>query len=196
MTAPQVVDTILNMKIWNQYNKPKIAALCEQKGLYQRALENYTDAKDIKRVLMNTHALPPEYITEYLSNMQPEVSLACMADMLKFNRQNMQTVISVCVQNIQKFGLANVVKMFESVGSFEGLYYFLGSILNNTTDPEIHYKYIEAAAKIGQFRVVEEVIKNKRECYDPIKVKDLLIEMKLADPKPIIFLCDAHNQID
>ncbi len=30
------------MKIWNLYNKPKIAALCEQKGMYQRALENYT----------------------------------------------------------------------------------------------------------------------------------------------------------
>lgn len=196
MTAPQVVDTILNMKIWNQYNKPKIAALCEQKGLYQRALENYTDPKDIKRVLMNTHSLPPEYVTEYLSNMAPEVSLACMADMLKFNRQNLQTVIAVCVQGIQKFGVANIIKMFESVGSFEGIYYFLGSILANTTDPDIHYKYIEACAKTGQFRVVEEVIKNKRDCYDPIKVKDLLIEMKLADPKPIIFLCDAHNQID
>jgi clathrin heavy chain len=196
MTAPQVVDTILNMKIWNQYNKPKIAALCEQKGLYQRALENYTDPKDIKRVLMNTHALPPEYVTEYLSNMPAETSLACMAEMLKFNRQNLQTVITVCVQGIQKFGVSNIIKMFESVGSFEGIYYFLGSILNNTTDPEIHYKYIEACAKIGQFRVVEEVIKNKRDCYDPIKVKDLLIEMKLSDPRPIIFLCDAHNQIE
>lgn len=145
---------------------------------------------------MNTHSLPPEYVTEYLSNMPPEVSLACMADMLKFNRQNLQTVIAVCVQGIQKFGVANIIKMFESVGSFEGIYYFLGSILANTTDHDIHYKYIEACAKIGQFRVVEEVIKNKRDCYDPIKVKDLLIEMKLADPKPIIFLCDAHNQID
>jgi clathrin heavy chain len=38
MSAPQVVDTILKLKIWNQYNKQKIAALCEQKGLYQRAL--------------------------------------------------------------------------------------------------------------------------------------------------------------
>jgi clathrin heavy chain len=59
MSAPQVVDTILQMNIWNQFNKAKIAALCEQKGLYQRALENYTDPKDIKRVLLNTHALSP-----------------------------------------------------------------------------------------------------------------------------------------
>jgi len=38
MLAPQIVESILQMKIWTLYNKPKIAALCEQKGLYQRAL--------------------------------------------------------------------------------------------------------------------------------------------------------------
>jgi clathrin heavy chain len=42
MIAPQIVESILQMKIWTLYDKPKIAALCEQKGLYQRALENYT----------------------------------------------------------------------------------------------------------------------------------------------------------
>jgi clathrin heavy chain len=51
------------MKIWNLYNKPKIAALCEQKGMYQRALENYTETKDIKRVLLNSHALSPDFIS-------------------------------------------------------------------------------------------------------------------------------------
>lgn len=71
MIAPQIVESILQMKIWSQYNKPKIAALCEQKGLYQRALENYTDMKDIKRVLLNSHALPPEFIADYLSRMAP-----------------------------------------------------------------------------------------------------------------------------
>jgi clathrin heavy chain len=27
-------------------------------------------------------------------------------------------------------------------------------------------------------------------------VKDILLELKLTDPKPIIFLCDAHQQYD
>lgn len=78
MIAPQIVESILQMKIWNLYNKPKIAALCEQKGLYQRALENYTDLKDIKRVLLNSHALSPEFIGEYLGKMSAEDCLACM----------------------------------------------------------------------------------------------------------------------
>ena len=32
--------------------------------------------------------------------------------------------------------------------------------------------------------------------YDPLKVKDFLMEMKLADPKPLIRLCDIHGYID
>lgn len=38
MMAPQILESILQMKVWNLYDKPKIASLCEQKGLYQRAL--------------------------------------------------------------------------------------------------------------------------------------------------------------
>lgn len=71
MIAPQIAESIMQMKIWNQYNRPKIAALCEQKGMYQRALENYTELKDIKRVLLNSHVLPPDFIGEYLGKMSP-----------------------------------------------------------------------------------------------------------------------------
>jgi clathrin heavy chain len=71
MIAPQIVESILQMKIWSLYNRAKIAALCEQKGMYQRALENYTDIKDIKRVLLNSHALPVDFINEYLGKMSP-----------------------------------------------------------------------------------------------------------------------------
>lgn len=196
MIAPQIAESILQMKIWKLYNKPKIAALCEQKGLYQRALENYTDIKDIKRVLINSHALSPEFIGDYLGKMEPEQALACMQEMLRFNRQSLQIVVNVAVQNLQKLGAGNIVKMLESVGSFDGIFFFLGTVINSTNDKEVHHKYIEAAAKCGQLRSIEEVIRGKRDCYDPIKVKDILLELKLTDPKPIIFLCDAHQQYD
>lgn len=196
MIAPQIAESILQMKIWKLYNKPKIAALCEQKGLYQRALENYTDIKDIKRVLINSHTLSPEFIGDYLGKMEPEQALACMQEMLRFNRQSLQIVVNVAVQNLQKLGAGNIVKMLESVGSFDGIFFFLGTVINSTNDKEVHHKYIEAAAKCGQLRSIEEVIRGKRDCYDPIKVKDILLELKLTDPKPIIFLCDAHQQYD
>ena len=196
MIAPQIVESILQMKIWRLYNKPKIAALCEQKGLYQRALENYTEIKDIKRVLLNSHALSPDFIADYLGRMEKEDCLACMAEMLRFNRQNIQAVVNVAVKNLSTLGAGNIVKMFESVGSFDGIFFFLGTVINSTTDKEVHHKYIEAAAKCGQFRAIEEIVKNKRDCYDPVKVKDMLLEMKLTDPKPIIFLCDVNQQYE
>lgn len=54
--------------------------------------------------------------------------------MLRFNRQNIQIVVNVSVQNLQKLGAGNIVKMFESVGSFDGIFFFLGTVINSTTD--------------------------------------------------------------
>lgn len=155
MIAPQIVESILQMKIWKLYNKSKIAALCEQKGLYQRALENYSDIKDIKRVLLNSHALSPDFISDFLGKMEAEQCLACMQEMLRFNRQNLQIVVNVCVNNLSTLGAGNIVKMFESVGSFDGIFFFLGTVINSTNDKEVHHKYIEAAAKCGQLRSIE-----------------------------------------
>lgn len=146
--------------------------------------------------MVNSHALSPDFIADYLGNMESADCLACMSEMLKFNRQNIQPVVNVAVKNLNSLGAGNIVKMFESVGSFDGIFFFLGTVINSTNDKEVHHKYIEAAAKCGQFRAIEEIVKNKKECYDPMKVMDLLLDLKLTDPKPIIFLCDANQQYE
>ena len=74
--------------------------------------------------------------------MDAEQGLVCMQEMLRFNRQNLQVVVNVAVQNLQKFGAGNIVKMLESVGSFNGIFFFLGTVINSTTDKEVHHKYI------------------------------------------------------
>lgn len=196
MHAPQVADALLQMEKWNQYNKQKIAMLCEQKGMFQRSLENYTDLKDMRRVILNTHAIPADWIVNYLSKMQSEWMMTCIGDLLRHNRQNLQLCVQVTAANYQKLDLQTCLKIFEGVGSFDGIYYFLGSIINNTNDKDIYYKYIEAAAKCNQMKEVERVIREKTDCYDPVKVKDFLKEIKLPDPKPLIFLCDIHGFVD
>lgn len=75
--------------------------------------------------------------------------------MLRFNRQNLQIIVNVAVQNLQKLGAGNIVKMLESVGSFDGIFFFLGTVINSTNDKEVHHKYIEAAAKCGQLKSIE-----------------------------------------
>jgi len=69
--------------------------------------------------------------------------------MMRHNRQNMQVAVQVCSQNYSKLGIENCIKVFEAVSSFDGLFYFLGGILQNSTDKDIHYKYIEASVKVN-----------------------------------------------
>ena len=38
-----------------------------------------------------------------------------------------------------------------------GLFYFLGSIVNFSQEPEVHFKYIQAACKTGQIKEVERI---------------------------------------
>ena len=42
-----------------------------------------------------------------------------------------------------------LIIMFESFGSYEGIFYFLGSILTAVEDPDVTFKYIEAAVKLN-----------------------------------------------
>ena len=56
----QVADAILANGTLTHYDRPRIGQLCEKAGLYMRALQHYTDLTDIKRVLINTHAIDPQ----------------------------------------------------------------------------------------------------------------------------------------
>jgi hypothetical protein len=59
-------------------------------------------------------------------------------------------------------------------------------------DPEIHFKYIEAAAKTGQIKEVERVTRESN-FYDAEKAKNFLMEAKLPDARPLINVCDRFG---
>ena len=54
---------------------------------------------------------------------------------------------------------------------------FLCNVLPQTDDPDIYFKYIEACARLGNFKEVERVIKETT-FYEPKRVKDFLMEGK------------------
>lgn len=85
--------------------------------------------------------------------------------------------------------------MLESFNSFHGLFYYLGSLIAFSEDPEVHYKYIEAAAKIGQLKEVERITRESS-VYPPEKVKSYLIEAKLPDSRPLINVCDRFDMVE
>lgn len=64
--------------------------------------------------------------------------------------------------------------------------------LCDSEDPEIHFKYIEAAAKTGQIKEVERVTRESN-FYDAEKTKNFLMEAKLPDARPLINVCDRFG---
>ena len=54
-----------------------------------------------------------------------------------------------------------------------GLYLFLGGVVNFSQDPDVHFKYIQAACKTGQIKEVERICRESN-CYNPERVKNFL----------------------
>lgn len=141
--------------MFTHYDRAYIATLCENAGLYQRALEHYTDIFDIKRAIVHTHLLNPEWLVNYFGTMSVEDTMECLKAMMTTNlRQNLQIVVQVASKYHDQLGTNQLIEMFEGMKCFEGLFYFLGSIVNFSQDSEVHFKYIQAAVKTGQIKEV------------------------------------------
>ena len=61
------------------------------------------------------------------------------------------------------------------------LYYYLGSIVNFSKDPEVHFRYIEAATRVGQYSEVERVTRESS-VYEPERTKNFLKVFVLPGP--------------
>ncbi|KAK9468648.1 hypothetical protein V1512DRAFT_257573 [Lipomyces arxii] len=196
MSAPQVADAILGNDMFNHYDKKRIASLCEKAGLFQRALEHYTDIADIKRVIVHTNVLNPDWLVAFFGNkLTADQALECLREMLRVNmRQNLQVVIQIAIKYSDLLGAQRIISMFEEFKSFEGLFYYLQSTVNLTQDPEVVLKYIQSACQIGQFTEVERICRDNN-VYNSEKVKNFFKESRLADQLPLIIVCDRFGYI-
>ncbi len=198
INAPQVADAILGNDMFSHYDKVRIAQLCEQAGLYQRALEHYDDTAAIKRVIVNITGTPTfnqDWLTNFFGRFSVEQSVDCLDAMMKANiRQNLQAVISIATKYSDLLGATRLIDLFEKYKTAEGLYYYLGSIVNVSEESDVVFKYIEAATKMGQFNEVERICRDNAH-FNPEKVKNFLKEAKLAEQLPLIIVCDRFNFI-
>ncbi|KZV79048.1 clathrin-domain-containing protein [Exidia glandulosa HHB12029] len=121
-----------------------------------RALQHHEDVADIERVVVHTNALSPERLVEYFSYELPDI-----------------------------LGTIKIVEMYESFKSFQGLYYYLCSVVNFSQDPEVHFKHIPAATRTGQLGAVESACRESN-FYHPEKVNNFLKEAKLTNQLPFI----------
>ncbi|XP_066499700.1 clathrin heavy chain 1 isoform X2 [Hoplias malabaricus] len=193
--APQVAEAILCNQMFTQYDRVHIAQLCEKAGLLQQALEHFTDLYDIKRAIVHTHLLNPEWLVNFFGSLSVGDSVECLRAMLAANlRLNLQLTVQVASKYHEQLGIDTLAELFESFKSYEGLFYFLGSIVNFSQEPEVHFKYINAACKTGQIKEVERICRESS-CYDPERVKNFLKEAKLTDQLPLIIVCDRFDYV-
>ncbi|TMW43419.1 hypothetical protein DOY81_011502, partial [Sarcophaga bullata] len=193
ISAPQVADAILGNAMFTHYDRAHIAQLCEKAGLLQRALEHYTDLYDIKRAVVHTHLLNADWLVGFFGTLSVEDSLECLKAMLTANiRQNLQICVQIATKYHEQLTTKALIDLFESFKSYEGLFYFLGSIVNYSQDPEVHFKYIQAACKTNQIKEVERICRESN-CYNAERVKNFLKEAKLTDQLPLIIVCDRFD---
>ncbi|KAF2832004.1 clathrin heavy chain [Ophiobolus disseminans] len=195
LNAPQVADAILGNEMFHHYDKARIASLCENAGLLTRALEHNDDPSAVKRIIVQTDKLPEEWLINYFGQLTVELSLECLDAMLTTNiRQNLQAVIRIAQKYSDLLGANRIIDLLEKHRTAEGLYFFLGSIVNVAEDKDVTFKYIEAATTMGQLNEVERVCRESN-AYDPEKVKNFLKEANLTEQLPLIIVCDRFNFI-
>jgi clathrin heavy chain len=193
--APPAAEFIFANQLFSHFNKKRIAELCEKANLQFRALQLYTELSDRKRVLRAAHSMPPEAVAEWFANLGKQDSLECLKEMLVANtRQNLPVVILVAQRFHEALGAAALVQLFESVKSYEGIHGFLNPLLPLINDPEVIFKFIEAAARTGQIADVERVCRESK-FYNPERVRDFLKDIKLSSPLPLIIVCDTYGFI-
>jgi clathrin heavy chain len=160
-----------------------------------QALEHNDDTTAIKRIIVQTDRLPEEWLINYFGQLTVELSLECLNEMLRVNiRQNLQSVVRIAQKYSDLLGPTNIIDLLEKYRTAEGLYFYLGAIVNLSEDKDVHFKYIEAATKVGQLNEVERICRESN-FYDPEKVKNFLKESQLTEQLPLIIVCDRFNFI-
>ncbi|KAJ6238519.1 clathrin heavy chain [Anaeramoeba flamelloides] len=195
-TAPRVADAIMAQEVFSHYDRAKIAYLCERQGLFQRALEHYEEIGDIKRCVIHTEVIPPEWLINYFERLTDEYFMQCLKEMLTANiKQSLQVVVQIAAKYTERFEIKKFVSLFENFNSFEGVYYYLGSVISQTQEEDIHYKYIQAATKIGEIQEVEHICRTS-DYYNPEKVKNFLKSSNLSSHLPLIIVCDRFDFVE
>jgi len=193
--APQVADAIMQNGILTHYDRASVGKLCEKAGMWQRAAEHYTEIADIKRVFKNSHQMNSDFVVEYFGKLNQEQSISLLKDMLSRGPANVQVCVEIAKKYHAELGSTELVEVFEQNKAIEGLYYYLGAIVNFSEDAYVHFKYIQSSCMLGQFKEAERVCRDSN-IYNPEEVKEYLKGSKLPDPRPLIHVCDRFDFVD
>ena len=204
-SPPQVAEQIFLQKIVSHYDPMTIAPLCEKAQLYRWALECYckvqresgqqTHLREMKRCVRKLENPSPDWLIAIFGGLSQEDGLELFDDFIANGAdENYKVSVQIAAKYYGVFGVMPLVNIFLKRSAFKSIYFFLGSVKDFSTDPEVHFRYIEAAIHEGESREIERFTR-ETSTYDPEKTKALLFEKSLEDARPLINVCDKHGYI-
>lgn len=200
---PLITKRIFERNLCKFYDGSMIAPLCERAGLFQIAVDAYVVAQrqdpdldilpNVRRCLQQTQmAFDPDWLVDFFGKLNKEDSIKCISDLCENHRQNFKTIVQVATKYNDALGSKNLIELFLDKSLYDVLFYYLGAIVPYTRDPEVHFRYIEAAAEIGQMQELERITRESP-CYDAERAKNYLKTKELTDMWPFINVCDQHK---
>ncbi|RNF03260.1 clathrin heavy chain 1 [Trypanosoma rangeli] len=202
---PSVSEKIFARGVCLHYDGMRLAPLCERAGLPQRAIECYVTAQNqdpdldnlsnIRRCLSHAQSFNSEWLLEFFGKLSQSDSMKCLEDLLQNHRENFKVIVQIATKYNDALGADKLIELFLEHKLYAVLYYYLGAIVPYTRDSEVHFRYIEAAAEVGQTQELERMTRESP-CYDPERTKNYLKNKKLTDLWPLINVCDQHGYVD
>lgn len=202
---PSVAEKIFARDVCRFYDGMKLAPLCERAGIYQRAIECYITAQkqdpdldnlsSIRRCLQQSQTFNPEWLVDFFGKLNKEDSIKCLGDLCENHTQNFKVIVQVATKYSDALGAKELIDLFLDKNLYDVLYYYLGAVVPYTRDAEVHFRYIEAAAEMGQMQELERMTRESP-CYDAERTKNYLKNKKLTDLWPFINVCDQHEMIN
>jgi len=109
-------------------------------------------------------------LINYFGQLTIDLSFDCLNEMLRTNiRQTLPAVIRIAQKYSDLLGPTRIIDLLEKYKTAEGLYYYLGGIVNVSEDKDVHFKYIEAATTMGQLDEVQRICRDSRKsCFPPL----------------------------
>jgi clathrin heavy chain len=198
-TSP-ITGEIVKFDNFTKYDKIYIARISEKAGLYQKALEHYKDINDVRRLIsiaVDSDKISHKFLITFFGMLTSKNGLSCLDDLLKLKQseKTLQLIVQISKIHSDLLGPHKIVQLFEKYNSYSGMYLYLESLIDNTEDSQLVFKYIQSSIEVNQIQKVEHLCKNNN-IYDPLQVKKFLLEKNMInDPRPLIYVCDRHGFI-
>jgi clathrin heavy chain len=163
--VPQVADAIFSFGLFKHFDRDHIGRVCEEVGLYSRAIECFSQPLDIRRVVFgHTSQITHDALVASLPKLSADDALDLLRALFRDPCPPLPLIVQVALQHKQLLTVAAVVSLFKEFHAWNELLCFLLELepfeydaaqvrevvlAADIQDPDLHRRLLELAQKTG-----------------------------------------------